>query len=129
MNIICNCGNIINKVEVWILKDIKDFEARKLVIGYCHSCHRPVASIYEKRITDGEVFAKECISGNDAVRLINRETKRMLCKYYKVEVDSLNGWVYGVNKEIRNKKGKVTQVRQYAADFTGTKKIVKKMKV
>lgn len=127
MKIVCNCGNIIDKVEVWILKDIKDFEARKLVIGYCSKCHRPVASIYEKRISDKVIFSKENLSGNDAVKLISKETKRMLCKYYKIETNSLNGWVYGINTELKNKKGKTTQIRQYSADFRGNKKIIKKI--
>jgi hypothetical protein len=129
MKIVCECSNEISKVEVWILKDTKDFEARKLVIGQCPLCHRPVVSIYEKRITDKKIFAKENISGNNAVQIINKETKRMLCKYYKIEVNSLNGWIYGVNKEIKNRQGSVTQIRQYSADFRGNKKIVKKLKV
>lgn len=126
MKLTCQCGELIDKVELWILKDFKDFEARKLLLGKCHRCHKPIVSLSEKRITDNKTFVKT-VFANDAMRIINTETKRMLCKYYKIETQSLHGWIYGVNKEIKNKDGKVTQVRQYASDFDGNKKIVKKL--
>lgn len=126
MNLKCECGNSIDKVELWILKDFKDFEARKLVFGLCHKCHKPVVSLKEKRIPDNKIFCKT-VTGNDAMRIINTETKRMLCKYYKIETQSLQGWLYGVNKEIKNKDGITTQIRQYASDFRGNKKLIKKI--
>lgn len=126
MELICNCKTVINKVDVWFLKDIKNFEARKLIIGLCSKCHRPVVTLIEKRISDGQVFQDENITGNDAVKIINRESKRALCRYFKVDTNSLCGWVYGVNTEIKNKKGDVTQIRQYSSDFYGKKKIIKK---
>lgn len=128
MKLNCSCNNEIKKVEVWFLKDIADFEARKIIFGKCPKCRRPVVTIIEKRIIDGEVFIKENITGNEAMRVLNRETKRMLCKYYKVDVNSLNGWVYGINTEIKNKKGEVTQIRQYASDFNKNKVLIKKIK-
>lgn len=127
MKLNCVCGESIFKCELWILKDIKDFEARKLVIGYCPKCHKPTISLSEKRITDGKIFV-DTASGNDAMKIINAETKRMLCKYYKMETQSLSGWIFGVNKEIKNKEGQTTQIRQYASDFRGNKKLIKKLK-
>jgi hypothetical protein len=126
MELICNCKTVINKVDVWFLKDIKNFEARKLIIGLCSKCHRPVVTLIEKRISDGQIFQDENITGNNAVKIINRESKRALCRYFKVDTYSLCGWVFGINTEIKNKKGDVTQVRQYSSDFYGKKKIVKK---
>lgn len=126
MSLICNCKTAINKVDVWFLKDIKNFEARKLIIGLCSKCHRPVITLIEKRISDGQIFKDENITGNNAVKIINRESKRALCRYFKVDANSLCGWVYGVNTEIKNKKGDTTQIRQYSSDFYGKKKIVKK---
>lgn len=128
MNLICSCGMAIDKAEMWILKDIKDFEARKLIIGNCSKCHRPVVTLTEKRIEDGKIFTNENITGNNAIRRIKAEEKRMLCKYYKIPTSSLTGWVYGINTEIKNKKGQVTQVRQYSSDFNGKKKLVKRIK-
>ena len=130
MDLVCNNDKtVINKVDVWFLKDIKNFTARKIIIGLCPRCRRPVATLIEKRISDGQIFTDENISDNAAVKLINRESKRALCKYFKVETKSLSGWVYGVNTEIRNKKGETTQIRQYSADFYGNKSIVKKQKI
>lgn len=128
MKLVCNNDKTtINKVDVWFLKDIKDFTARKIIIGLCPKCHRPVATLIEKRISDGQVFINENISDNAAAKLINRESKRALCKYFKVETKSLNGWIYGINTEIKNKKGETTQIRHYAADFYGNKSLVKKL--
>ena len=127
MTLYCDCGNSFNKAEVWILKDTEDFEARKLIVGACHKCHRPVATLIEKRIYDGRVFVNENYTGNTAVKVIKRESKRFLSKYYKLETTQLYGWIYGVNTEIRNKQGEVTQVRQYSSDFTGNKTLSKKI--
>lgn len=129
MELVCKCKTSIDKVDVWFLKDIKDFEARKLIIGLCSKCRRPVITLIEKRISDGQIFRDENITGNNAVKIINRESKRALCKYFKVETNSLCGWVYGINTEIKNKKGETTQTRQYSSDFYGNKKIVKKTKI
>lgn len=130
MDLVCNSDKtVIDKVDVWFLKDIKNFTARKIIIGLCPKCRRPVATLIEKRISDGQMFANENISDNDAIKLINRESKRALCKYFKVETKSLSGWVYGVNTEIKNKNGVTTQTRQYSSDFYGNKYLVKKQKM
>lgn len=127
MSLTCECGNSLNRTEVWILKDTEDFEARKLLVGSCHKCHRPVATLIEKRITDGRVFVNENYTGNSAVKVIKRESKRFLSKYYKVETSQLYGWIYGVNTEIRNRQGEVTQIRQYSSDYYGRKSLSKRI--
>lgn len=127
MSLTCDCGNSFNRAEVWILKDTEDFEARKLIVGVCHKCHRPVATLIERRIVDGRVFVNENYTGNTAVKLIKRESKRFLSKYYKVETSQLYGWIYGVNTEIRNKQGEVTQIRQYSSDYYGRKSLSKRI--
>lgn len=127
-NVICDCSFVIDKVEVWFLKDIGDFESRKLVKGVCPKCHRPVITLIEKRIDDKQVFIDKNISGNDAVKILNRERKRAICKYFKVPAVDITGWIYGHNVQIKNKKGEITQIRQYAADFNGKKNLVKTIK-
>ena len=127
MGLTRDCGNSFNKAEVWILKDTEDFEARKLIVGACHKCHRPVATLIEKRIIDGRVFVNENYTRNSAVKLIKRESKRFLSKYYKVETSQLYGWIYGVNTEIRNKRGEITQIRQYSSDYYGRKSLSKRI--
>jgi len=127
MSLTCECGNSLNRTEVWILKDTEDFEARKLLVGACHKCHRPVATLIEKRITDGRVFVNENYTGNSAVKVIKKESKRFLSKYYKIETSQLYGWIYGVNTEIRNRQGEVTQIRQYSSDYYGRKSLSKRI--
>lgn len=127
MSLTCDCGNSFNRAEAWILKDTENFEARKLIVGACHKCHRPVATLIERRIVDGRVFVNENYTGNTAVKLIKRESKRFLSKYYKVETSQLYGWIYGVNTEIRNKQGEVTQIRQYSSDYYGRKSLSKRI--
>lgn len=127
MSLTCECGNTFNKTELWILKDTEDFEARKLIVGLCHKCRRPVATLIEKRISDGRVFVNENYTSNSAVKVIKRESKRFLSKYYKVETSQLYGWIYGVNTEIRNKQGEVTQIRQYSSDYHGRKTLTKRI--
>ncbi len=129
MNIFCNhCKKNISKVEVWFLKDINNFTSRKLIYAVCPVCKEQIITLVEKRISDNKVFISKNISGINAVKTLYRERKRLVSQNFKIDVSDLFGWIYGVNKEIVNKKGEVTQVRQYSSDFFGNKKIVKKIK-
>ena len=121
------CGYDIKDIDVWILKDIKDFTARKLFFAQCPKCHYPVISLCEKRIADGKVFINANIRGKLALNTIYREEKRVVTKLLKVKSDVLFGWIYGHNVEIRNKNKQVTQIRQYAKDFSGNKNLTKKV--
>lgn len=121
------CNSDIENVDVWFLKDIKDFTARKLFYAKCPKCHYPVIALYEKRISDGKIFLNSNIRGKHAVNTLCREEKRVITKFPDIKADCLYGWVYGVNKEIKNKNGKVTKVRQYASDFLGNKKLRKEI--
>lgn len=128
MNIGCTrCQAEVEHLEAWILQDIKGFTARKLFFANCPQCKQPVVVLYEKRISDDKVFINENIQGINAVKTLYREQKRVITKVYKLKPDNLYGWIYGVNKEIKNKSNDVTQVRQYASDYYGHKKLVKKI--
>lgn len=122
------CNKQISFGEVWFLQDIKGFTARKLYISKCEYCDEEYALLVEKRIEDNKVFSNK-LKGIEAVKTIYREKKRKVAVFPNIKSDSLFGWIYGVNVEIKNKKGKTTQIRQYSADFNGNKKLVKKMKV
>ena len=128
MNFECSCGVHFKKFELWVLKDIKDFTERKLAVGNCPQCHHIQLVLIEKRISDGKIFTSY-IPNKNTCNVLAREQKRLVCRYYNIDNNSLNGWVYGVNIEIKNKQGKVTQIRQYASDFNGNKTILKKMKI
>ena len=118
----CNVNQ--EPVEVWFLKDIELFSDRVLLIGNCSKCGKKIATLIEVRISDDVPFVDN-LTGYDAERVIENERKRIdytlnsLSKHY-------SGWIYGVNKEIKNRSGKTTQIRQYASNFDGKKILVKR---
>ena len=103
------------------LRDIKGFVGRKLFI-----LEEDRAVLIETRIDDKKTFVNE-LSGIEAVKTIYREKKRVVKVFPKIDESCLDGWVYGVNVQIKNKKGQVSQIRQYASNFNGKKKLVKKI--
>lgn len=127
MEIICSCGRVLDDIELMILKDNKDFTKRKLFSAICKHCLNPVVTLSETRKSDEKVFINENITGKKALQILTNEQKRVLSRIKGVSKNNLYGWVYGVNVQIKNRKGVVTQVRQYASDFRGNKKILKKI--
>ena len=109
--------------DVWFLKDVKGFTARKMFIGHCSVCDNDVAILIETRLEDKKTFINK-LNGIEALKTIFREKKRKVAVVPDIKTDSLFGWVYGVNKEIKNKQGKVTQVRQYACSLDNNKKVL-----
>lgn len=120
------CNNEVRSGELWILKDIKGFTARKLYTAKCNICGDDIALLVEKRINDGKIFTNN-FNGIEAVKVLYREKKRKIVCLPKIEYNNLYGWIYGVNTEIRNKKGETTQIRQYSSDFYGNKKLAKQI--
>ncbi|MDY6358431.1 MAG: hypothetical protein SPL73_05670 [Cyanobacteriota bacterium] len=118
------CGKEIKTSELWILKDIKGFTARKLFIGKCSVCGDDAAFQVMKSIKNGKVYYN-LYNGIEAVKIIYREKKRKLIEFANISSNALFGWVYGTNKTI-SKNGKTT-VLQYATDFAGNKQLVKKI--
>lgn len=110
--------------DVWFLKDIEQFTERMMLIGRCAgACKKLIVTLIEIRKADNVPFVNT-ISGKKAEMVKKREKKRI-----RYTLSSLNhkssGWQYGVNIGIKNKKGDVTQIRQYSSDFNGKKKLVK----
>ena len=112
--------------EIWILKDIKGFTSRKLFIGRCSFCKELAIDLIETRISDNKIFINQ-LTGIEAVKTIYREKKRKLTVIPDIKTNNLYGWIYGHNVQIRNKKGDVVQIRQYASDFKGNKALTKKI--
>lgn len=111
--------------EVWFLKDIEFFTDRILLIGKCDVCKKDIVTLIEVRKKDNIPFVNN-LSGQKTIKVKTREKKRI--DYTLSSLNQQNsGWVYGVNVGIKNKNGDVTQVRQYAADFNGKRKIVKRI--
>ena len=129
MKLVCECGYVVNKFEVLILKDTAEFDARKIIIGLCPIHHRPILTLIERRIFDKTVFKKENIFGNQAMKILNKEYKNILHKIARIKSEQLKGFVYGINKECKDKDGNITKVEQYSADFWGTKNLIKEIEV
>lgn len=126
MELVCNCGKVLDDIELMILDDNKNFTKRKMFSSICKSCLNPVVTLSETRKVDGKVFINENVTGKSALQILTNERRRVLSRIKSIPRADLYGWVYGVNVQIKNRKGQVTQVRQYASDFYGNKKILKK---
>lgn len=117
------CNKDIACGELWILNDFKGYTKRKLLIGKCDICGDDVALQIMTSTNDNKTYAN-LYNGIEAVKVIYREKKRKVAVMPNIKTDCLFGWVYGVNKEIKNKQGKVTQVRQYACSLNDNKKVL-----
>lgn len=122
-----HCNVNIDPFEIWYLKDIEQFTNRMLLIGKCDKCNKKIISLVETRISDNRVF-KNTLSGTKAEKIAAIEKRRISYTLSSLK-HSKSGWIYGVNVGIKNKKGEITQVRQYAADFNGKKKLVKQIQI
>lgn len=100
----------------WFLKDIDNFINRSIEIARCDICNKEVVQLTETRISDNKIFI-DIQTGKKAKRIINRERKRI--DYIVTKPKSYaGGWIYGVNKERKNKYGKITSIKQYAYDYS-----------
>ena len=127
LGIVC-CNKKVKIGNLTFLKDLKDFTARKMFAFRCPKCNQYQVWRFEKRISDGQVFVS-ILKGKEAVKFVLRENnaKRIIQTLSAIESDNLYGWIYGVNVQIRNRKGVVSQLRQYSSDFHGNRTLVKKI--
>ncbi|MCD8378379.1 MAG: hypothetical protein LUB59_06290 [Candidatus Gastranaerophilales bacterium] len=131
MKIKCKCGktNFAN-AKVLDLCDIKDFTNRKIYYIFCPNCGEFNITMSEKRISDGTVYINSDLSGDDAFKILMNERKRIIGVIPQMFANNISGWVYGHNVEIKNKKGKVTKIRQYAKGLdTGKTKLLKTIEI
>ena len=111
--------------EIYYLVDSDVYVHRKLSIGFCPICLKPVAELIEWRF-DGE-FNRVSYSGIKANEFAQSLKDEIL---YSMRETNLNrfkskpyGWKYGVNKAVKI-NGK-NYCRQYAYDFYGNKELLK----
>lgn len=118
----CNSKNSVTEVQE--LEDIENFTNRILIIGVCRNCNKDIAMLVETRKSDNKPFI-DSYHDIEAIKVIKREKKRLKNKV--VEADTrYYKWIYGKNVEIKNKNGKVVQIRQYACDYrTNKRKLIK----
>jgi hypothetical protein len=111
--------------EIYYLKETNLYVDRKLSIGFCPICEKPVAELVEISFT-GEVNRVRVsgLKANDLLFMLKNQVLYSMreCNYLKFKSKPY-GWRYGVNKSSKI-KGK-EYVRQYAKDFYGNKELIK----
>ena len=120
------CNKVIKNGELWILKDFNGFVQRKLLKAICPICGDEVCLLIQTSTKNGNTYFDD-FTHLEAVKTLYREKKRIVTVIADIQADKLYGWVYGINTQIKNKKGNVTQIRQYASNFQGERKLVKQM--
>jgi len=111
--------------DIYYLKENTLCATRKLSVGFCPVCGRPVAELVEIRF-DNKIFKKSA-SGIDANEMLFLYKDEILysmreCNYLRFKSKPF-GWVYGINKSVKI-KGK-ERIKQYACDFYGNKELIK----
>lgn len=111
--------------DIYYLKETNLFVTRKLSIGFCPICHKPVAELVEIRF-DGVVSRdyKIGIQANDLAMKYKDDILYSMkqCNYQRFKSKPF-GWKYGINKSVKLRGEE--KVRQYACDFYGNKEIIK----
>ena len=111
--------------DIYYLEETDLYNNRKLLIGFCPICKKPVAELIETSFI-GKIEQKT-FSGIKANKLMQKLSNQILysmreCNYLRFKAKPY-GWKYGVNKEVK-KNGK-SFIKQYAKDFYGNKELIK----
>lgn len=120
----CQCGNALKADKYLILKDDERFVDRIIFVSVCPNCERlnvvrAQTNVHGLRQKRHEVSAK-------ANRLLKRE-KPNIIRLQELSNGGTYGLCYGINTEIRNKKGEVTQIRHYSCDFNNKRRLERKI--
>ena len=111
--------------EIYYLEDTALLSERKLSIGFCPICNKPVAELFEVSFT-GTIERNRFsgIKANEKLIELKSQIKYSLrqCNYMKFRSKPY-GWKYGINKSVKV-NGKEC-LKQYAKDFYGNKELIK----
>ena len=113
-------------LDTWFLVPNDEFYERRINIGFCPVCGKPVAEL--KQFTKSGKCHFETFSGSKANALCAKYEEELAFKGSQIVMAKLRhkvyGWIYGVNKlnEITG------MVEQFASDFYGNVELVKKIK-
>ena len=109
--------------DIYYLEDNDLYTNRKLSIGFCPICGKPVAELSEFNFAGG--LNKTSAAGIYAQQLMVDVRNDILYSVREVNYRKLKskpyGWKYGINKSGQN-----GNIRQYACDFYGNKELIKK---
>jgi hypothetical protein len=120
----CQCGNALKADKILILKDDERFYDRLIFVSVCPNCQR-INTVKCQTDNKGERHTKHEVSSK-ANRMLKRERKNII-NLQNLVMRNTCGLCYGINKAIRNKKGEITQIRQYACDFNSKRDLIKKV--
>ena len=111
--------------DIYCLQDNDNYSSRKLSIGFCPICGKPVAEIIQWRF-DGK-FDRDSYAGIKANDLMIKHKNEIVYSIKELNYSRFKsrpfGWKYGINKNV--KSGRKDLVKQYAADFYGNKELIK----
>ena len=111
--------------EIYYLEDTALLSERKLSIGFCPICNKPVGELFEVSFTGAiERNRFSGIKANEKLIELKSQIKYSLrqCNYMKFRSKPY-GWKYGINKSVKV-NGKEC-LKQYAKDFYGNKELIK----
>ena len=113
--------------DVYYLKDNELFTSRKLSIGFCPICGKPVSELSEWRF-DGICNVTK-VAGIEANYLVIKHKNEIVYSMREFNYAKFKskpfGWKFGLNKCV--KSGKKEVIKQYACDFYGNRELVKEV--
>ena len=111
--------------DIYYLRDNNLYSTRKLAVGFCPICGKPVAELSEWRF-DGIINKQSCsgIRANDLIHMYRDEIlySQKECNYQRFKAKPF-GWKYGINKCVKSHNKEI--IKQYACDFYGNKELIK----
>ena len=115
--------------DIWYLENTADFSDRVLYFGTFPICQKNVSTLIQRNIKTN-VFITVKKVGDSAINFIKNCSGEKI--FSRNEVNKMKitskpySWVYGINKEKKNKDGTIS-INQYATDFFGNSILVKKI--
>ena len=111
--------------DIYYLAETNLYTHRKLSIGFCPICKKPIAELVQRRF-DGAID-RVVVSGLKADNLVFKHKDQIVysmkeCNFLRFKSKPY-GWKYGINRVVKI-NGK-ERIRQYSCDFYGNKEIVK----
>lgn len=111
--------------DIYYLQDNDNYSSRKLSIGFCPICGKPVAELIQWRF-DGK-FDRDSYAGIKANDLMLKHKNEIVYSMKEFNYSRFKsrpfGWKYGINKNVKSSRKDL--VKQYAADFYGNKELIK----
>lgn len=111
--------------DIYFLKETSLCVSRKLSIGFCPICNKPVAELVEISFTGS--IERNRFAGIKAHEMVLKLQNQIdysarECNYLKFKSKPY-GWKYGINKSV--KINGTERVKQFACDFYGNKELIK----